>query len=149
MHRFLSGDLNNHPLVKFYIEKNHFGKLLGMEFDILGPGDIVYTMKIRDEHLATPKAAHGGSISALMDATMGVCALSNVIMDDKVVSTIELKISYISPAKLGDVLSATAKTIKSGKRLLFIEGKIENQKGDLIAIASGTFNAYPAVKAGF
>lgn len=142
-------DLNDHPLVKFYIERNHFGKLLDMDFEIIGPGNILYTMPITDKHLATPIAAHGGSISALMDATMGVCALSNVIMDGKVVSTIELKISYISPAKLHDVLHATAKTIKAGGRLLFIEGKIENQDGKLIAIASGTFNAYPAEKAGF
>lgn len=142
-------DLNDHPLVKFYIEKNHFGKLLEMDFDIKNPGEIVYHMEIKEKHLATPIAAHGGSISALMDATMGICALSNVIMDGKVVSTIELKISYISPAAIGDLLLGTAKTVKSGNRHLFIEGKIENQNGKLIAIASGTFNAYPAEKAGF
>lgn len=142
-------DLNNHPIVRFYIEANHFGKLLDMDFEIDGPGKIIYKMPITEKHLATPLAAHGGSICALMDATMGVSALSNVIMDEKVVSTIEMKISFVSPANLGDVLQATATTIKNGKRLLFIEGKIENQKGELIALASGTFNAYPASKAGF
>lgn len=142
-------DLNDHPLVRFYIEKNHFGKLLDMDFEIKNPGEIIYHMQIQDKHLATPIAAHGGSISALMDATMGICALSNVIMDGKVVSTIELKISYISPASLGDNLRGTAVTVKQGNRHLFIEGKIENQDGRLIAIASGTFNAYPAEKIGF
>lgn len=142
-------DLNDHPLVKFYIQKNHFGKLLEMDFEIKNPGEIIYYMTIQEKHLATPIAAHGGSISAMMDATMGICALSNVIMEGKVVSTIELKISYIAPAALGDVLKGTAKTVKAGQRHLFIEGRIENEKGKLIAIASGTFNAYPAVKAGF
>lgn len=142
-------DLNDHPLVKFYIEKNHFGKLLDMDFEIKNPGEIVYHMEITEKHLATPIAAHGGSISALMDATMGICALSNVIMDGKVVSTIELKISYISPASLGDKLMGTAETVKRGNRHLFIEGKIENQDRKLIAIATGTFNAYPAEKIGF
>lgn len=143
------GDLNDHPLVKFYIEKNHFGKLLEMDFEIISPGEIVYFMKIQEKHLATPIAAHGGSISAMMDATMGICALSNVIMEGKVVSTIELKISYIAPAQLGDILIGKARTVKTGQRHLFIEGRIENEKGNLIAIASGTFNAYPAEKAGF
>ncbi len=35
------GDLNDHPLVKFYIEKNNFGNLLEIEFDIISPGEIV------------------------------------------------------------------------------------------------------------
>ncbi|NRA13857.1 MAG: PaaI family thioesterase, partial [Crocinitomicaceae bacterium] len=99
--------------------------------------------------LATPVAAHGGSISALMDATMGVCALSQVIADNKVVSTIEMKISFVAPGLLGDVLSGTAKIVKTGKRILFVEGKIVNQKRDIIAVATGTFNSYPAEKAGF
>jgi uncharacterized protein (TIGR00369 family) len=148
----MSGNLNalkDHPIVKFYIEKNHFGKLLDMDFDIIGPGEIIYRMKVNNDHLATPLAAHGGAICALMDATMGVCALSNVIFDGKVVSTIEMKISFINPAKLDDELAATASTVKSGNKLLFIEGRIENQDKELIAVATGTFNAYPSAKAGF
>lgn len=139
----------NHPLVQGYIKANNFGKLLGMDFDILSPGEIIYKMPVTDQHLATPIAAHGGSISALMDATMGVCALSQVLADNKVVSTIEMKISFIAPGFLGDKLSATASIVKAGKRLLFVEGKIVNQDGKLISSATGTFNSYPAEKAGF
>ncbi len=139
----------DHPIVKGYIDANRFGILLDMEFDIFNPGEVLYLMKISEKHLATPFAAHGGSISAMMDATMGVCALSQVIDENKVVSTIEMKISFLSPGKLGDVLKGTAKIIKSGRRILFVEGLIENQDGKKIAMASGTFNAYPMEKAGF
>ena len=142
-------ELLNHPIIQGYIKANNFGVLLEMDFEILGPGKIVYSMPVTEKHLATPIAAHGGSISALMDATMGVCALSQVIEQNKVVSTIEMKISFISPGLLNDVLSASAEIIKSGKRLLFVEGKIVNQKGEIVATATGTFNAYPAEKAGF
>ena len=106
-------------------------------------------MLITKSHLATPIAAHGGSIAALIDASMGVCALSEVILDNKVVSTIELKMSFIAPAVLGDTMMAKANIVKSGKRLLIVEGEIRNQNDKLIAIASGTFNAYPSDKAGF
>ena len=142
-------DFINHPLVQGYIQANKFGDLLGMDFDILSPGESIYTMPVTKQHLATPIAAHGGSISALMDATMGVCALSQVLADNKVVSTIEMKISFIAPGFLGDKLSATASIVKAGKRLLFVEGKIVNQDGKLISSATGTFNSYPAEKAGF
>ena len=54
-------------------------------------------------------------MSALMDATMGVCALSQVLMDTKVVSTIEMKISFISPALKGDMMRGTAKNCQERK----------------------------------
>lgn len=140
---------SDNPIIKGYIASNQFGDLLGMEFSIESPGHVVYKMKIEEKHLATPLAAHGGSITALMDATMGVCALSNVIRDARVVSTIELKISFTAPAKLGDTLIGTASLQKDGKRIMFIEGKIHNQNNELIAFATGTFNSYPAEKIGF
>ena len=120
-----------------------------MEFQVGEPGEIVYHMNVQEKHLATPRAAHGGAVSAFMDGTMGVCALSEVVLDNQVVSTIEMKISFVSPALLGKKLIGTAKTIKKGKRIVFVEGQIHNEDGDLVAIGSGTFNVYPAEKAGF
>ncbi len=139
----------DHPIVQGYIRANNFGRLLSMDFDISKPGSVEYHMPITEELLATPIAAHGGSISALMDATMGVCALSQVIPRGNVVSTIEMKISFLSPGLKGDRLIGTANIIKDGKRLIFVEGEIRNQEGKLIAFATGTFNSYPAQKAGF
>lgn len=141
--------LVDHPIVKAYIANNHFGAMLDMEFQVGNPGEIVYHMDVQEKHLATPRAAHGGAVSAFMDGTMGVCALSQVVLENNVVSTIEMKISFVSPALLGKKLIGTAKTVKKGKRILFVEGEIHNEDGDLIAIGSGTFNVYPAAKAGF
>lgn len=142
-------ELLNHPIVKGYIQANNFGRLLGMDFEIVEHGEVVYSMNVTKNHLATPLAAHGGSVSALMDAAMGVCALSEVIIENKVVSTIEMKLSFVAPALLGDVLTARANVIKKGRRILFVEGEIRNQENKLISIATGTFNAYPMEKAGF
>ena len=142
-------NLLKHPIVKGYIQANNFGRLLKMDFKILSAGHVVYEMTITNDHLATPIAAHGGSITALMDATMGVCALSNVIEQNRVVSTIDLKISFVKPARPGDLLSGKADILNDGRTLLFVEGEIRNQNDDLIAFATGTFNSYPAEKIGF
>lgn len=138
----------NHPLIKAYIETNQFGNLLGMNFEVSNSGEVKYEMTINESHLATPIAAHGGSISALMDATMGVCALASVMDTNRVVSTLEMKISFVAPAFIDDSLIGVATIIKKGKRILFVEGKISNQNDKLVAVASGTFNSYPAEKAG-
>lgn len=142
-------DLNQHPLILNYCEANRFGDYLGMQFQIIQPGVVDYRMKITENHLATPKSAHGGVIAGLMDAIVGVGALSCVCSQDKVVSTVEMKISFLRPVALNDELYGVSSVLKAGKRLLFIEGKIYNQRKELIAAATSTMNAYPKAKAGY
>ena len=141
--------LNDHPLIKKYIELNRFGQLLGMQFEILKEGMIEYRMKITEDHLATPHAVHGGSLAALLDATVGVGALSAVCLDNKVVSTVEMKTTFFGPAFLGDELIARSELLKKGNRILFMEAVVCNQRNELIAKASSTLNAYPMEKAGY
>jgi acyl-coenzyme A thioesterase PaaI-like protein len=63
-------------ILEQYVEKNQFGHWLGMDFKELNPGQIAYYLTIESKHLATPLAAHGGVIAALVDATLGVSGLS-------------------------------------------------------------------------
>ncbi len=139
-------DIKLHPIIQGYISWNQFGILLGMDFEIPEKGSVEYRIKVEEKHLATPRAAHGGVQAALMDATLGVAALSNVCEEDRVVSTVTLTINYLRPAFLGDEMIATAKVLKQGKNLLFVNGEIVNQNGVLLATASATMNAYPVEK---
>jgi uncharacterized protein (TIGR00369 family) len=138
----------DHPIIKGYIDSNHFGRFLGMDFEIISPGQVRYMMKVQELHLATPFAAHGGTTASLLDATLGVAALSCVCENELVVSTVEMNIHYISPAYLNDQLIAVSNVLSKGKCLLVVEGKIHDKKGRLIASGTGTFNAYPKEKAG-
>lgn len=142
-------DLNKHPLIIDYISQNNFGRLLGMNFTILSPGHVAYSICINQSHLATPVAVHGGVVASLLDATVGVGALSAVCEEGKVVSTVELSISYLSPAFLNDELIATSELVKIGKRLIFMEAKVVNQNGLLMAKATAILNSYPKEKAGY
>lgn len=138
-------------IIEQYIQHNHFGKTLGMDFKIVESGLVHYNLKITKEHLATPLAAHGGVLSAFMDAILGVAALSAVYQDNKVVSTVEFKINFLAPALLDDELLGIGKVEQKGNRIIISTGDIICPKrNDLtIAKALGTFNAYPAEKAGF
>jgi uncharacterized protein (TIGR00369 family) len=138
-------------LIDQYIKQNHFGESLGMKFEVKEPGIVHYFLKIEGKHLATPNAAHGGVISALMDALLGVTGLSAVEGENKVVSTVEFKINFLSPALLHDELLGIGKIEQKGNRILVISGDIicTNRNNQIIAKAIGTFNAYPAEKAGY
>jgi uncharacterized protein (TIGR00369 family) len=138
-------------LIEQYIQSNHFGKLIGMDFKIVSGGVIEYSLKITEHHLATPHAAHGGVIAALVDGALGVAGLSAVYKENKVVSTVEYKLNFLSPAFPEDTLLAKAKVEQQGKRLLIISCDVIclNRENKLIAKALGTFNAYDASKAGY
>lgn len=120
-----------------------------MELEVLSPGRIKYLMPVKEQHLATPIAIHGGVLSAFMDAVLGVSSLSASCHDGKLVSTVEFKINYLAPARLGDVLVGEGRVIQKGNRLIIAEGDIKVQNSEkLIAKGIGTFSAYPIEKAG-
>ena len=138
-----------HPIIEKYIEFNNFGKYLGLNFTIVEPGVVNHYLTITKEHLATPRTAHGGVLAAMMDAVLGVAALSLVCNDNNIVSTVEFKLNYLNPCLLGDKLSGDAIVEHAGKRIIIVSGTIRSINRDMvIAKAIGTFNAYPAIKAG-
>lgn len=142
-------DLKNNELIQQYIAWNEYGRLLGMDFAIPQSGEVIYEMTIKDLHLATPFAAHGGSVASLMDAALGVAALSKVCTSNRIVATVTITINYMRPALNNDHLTAHARVVKSGKSLLFVECSIMNQNEALVANGSAVMNAYPVEKANY
>jgi uncharacterized protein (TIGR00369 family) len=138
-------------LLDKYIANNNFGKCLGMHFKVIAPGSVDYFITIKEMHLATPLSAHGGLIASLMDAALGVSALSAVQHDKKVVSTVEYKLNFLAPVHLNDELCARARVLQQGKRILVAECDVFclNKNNKLVAKGMGTFNAYDAIKAGY
>lgn len=133
-------------ILEIYNKYNNFGRLFDMDYTVLKPGHIEYNMVVNESHLATRTAMHGGAMSGFMDGVMGVAALSAVEAERKAVSTIEFKINYLAAVFLGDKLKGLGTVIRKGNRILMAEGKIYNQNDELVATATGTFNAYPFEK---
>jgi acyl-CoA thioesterase len=120
-----------------------------MDFEIIRPGEVVYKLVITEDHLATPNAIHGGCLSALLDAAMGVGALSIVEKDFSVVSTLEMKVSFLEAVLKNDQLVSKSKIIRKGRKIVFAEAEVENQNGKLVAKGSGTFIVVDGLKAGY
>ena len=129
-------------ILDIYNKYNNFGRLFDMNHKVVAPGYIEYNMVVKEEHLATPTAMHGGAMAGFMDGVLGVAALSAVEAENKAVSTIEFKINYLSAVFLEDKLKGIGTVLRKGKRILLAEGKIYNQNNELVATATGTFNAY-------
>lgn len=91
-------------VLNLYKAANNYGHFLGIELEILGEGEAKYTIVIKEKHLATPVAAHGGVVAGVIDGSMGIAAMTIAGQSSNVVSTVDLKVSYFKPIKLGDKL---------------------------------------------
>lgn len=141
--------LESHPLIQQYIAHNHFGKLIDLTLNIQLAGVVEYSVKVAQKHLATPVAAHGGFIAALLDATVGVGALSLVCTKDQIVSTLSLTSTFLTAVSEGDEIRSVSKVVKAGNRIIFMEARIFNQNGVEVATASACLNVYPKEKGGY
>lgn len=138
-------------LVAIYNQINTYGRVNGMHLTVQQPGQVQYTMTVRDEHLSSPGTCHGGVLAGLMDAALGAAALSLAFTAGELVSTVEFKINYLHPVHLHDQLVAHASVEHSGKTLVvssaFISCPARNNL--VVARGMGTFNRYPADKRDF
>jgi uncharacterized protein (TIGR00369 family) len=55
------------------------------------------------------------------------------------VANTEMKVSFLRPASPGDVLTCTATVLKPGSVISFVEAKIVNGDGKLVATASSSY----------
>ena len=137
-----------HDILEKYNRGNNFGNELGLHLDLVETGKVKYTLTITESHLSNPMAAHGGVIAAMMDAILGVAALSVSVENEKLVSTVEYKTSFYTPVELNDELEGIGEVVFQGNRLISSEGSIYclNKDNKLVSKGLGTFNVYPSSK---
>lgn len=100
-----------------------------------------------DERFANPAGiVQGGILAALADSAMGAAAVTHAVKDPgrKVFSAnLEMKASFLRPARIGSVLTCRASVISGGDRVVFCEAEIADGDGRLVAKASSTYLLTP------
>jgi uncharacterized protein (TIGR00369 family) len=81
---------------------------------------------------------HGGMISALADSAMGR-SLRTIKPGVVRAMSFDLKLSFISAAKVGETLRATGLVVHAGRRTAIAGCRVEGPDGRLVATASATF----------
>lgn len=128
----------------FFRDLCRFDTHLGMRLDIHEPGRVSYRLTVDERHLSMPDTCHGGVMAAMMDAVLGLTALSKVFPEGKMCQTVEFKINYLAGVGPGTVLEGTGSIEFAGSRLMVTTGSIADQAdGRPIAKGMGTFSLYP------
>ena len=103
------------------------------------PGQTVWTMKVDERFLNPAGIVQGGFIAAMLDSAMGASAVTGAGKRNISVANTEMKVSFMRPAKLGSTLTCTAQVLKPGSVISFLEAKVTDEAGLLIATASSSY----------
>jgi acyl-CoA thioesterase len=115
-----------------------FIKELGVEFVSAAEGRAVVALNLAPWHLNSWSVAHGGVLMSLLDVAMAVAGRS---LDSEAGGgvTVEMKTSFLQPARAGTRLIVSAQSLHQTSSMAFCEAEVRDSDDRLIAKAMGTF----------
>ena len=115
-----------------------FGEMLDLDLDEVEPGFVVFTMVPAEYHYNPLGTVHGGMIATLLDSAMG-CAVHTTLPPGVGFTTLEIKVNYVKAVTeaTGKVF-AEGRVVHSGRSSAVAEGKLLDERGALLALASTT-----------
>jgi uncharacterized protein (TIGR00369 family) len=129
----------NNRLVKQIFENARFIRSLGIELVSFGNGWCESRVKLGPTLEQQHGLVHAGVLMTLADHTCGGAA-ATMAPEGQDVITVENKVSFLRPAS-GLVLFCRADVLRAGKRIVFVEAKVETEQGrvrEIVAKASST-----------
>ncbi len=111
---------------------------LGLETIETGEGTAIVDMKATEDMANHSGFVHGGMISTLADSAMGR-SVRTIKPGVVRAMSFDLKLNFITAAKIGETLRARALVVHAGRRTVVTECRVEGPDGKLVATASATF----------
>ena len=105
------------------------------------PGRTVWQMAA-DERFANPAGIiQGGFLGAMADTAMGSAAITFARSRGRsvIAANVEMKTSFLAPARVGSVLECVATIVSGGERVAFAEAEITDEEGRTLARSSSTY----------
>jgi acyl-coenzyme A thioesterase 13 len=86
---------------------------------------------IRPDMVNPMNVMHGGTAAAIMDDIAGMLVFA--LEREFGYTSVNLNIDFLSPARQGDVITATARIVRAGKNIVHVEVNLTATDGKLIA----------------
>jgi uncharacterized protein (TIGR00369 family) len=114
-----------------------FAKLLGIELEEIDVGVATLGFEVKPELKQNHGVVHGGAIASLIDSATAFAIIS-LLPPDEHATTVDLTISYLRPLTAGRA-HATARVLRSGRRLIVVSAELLDDDGTLAATALSTY----------
>ena len=99
-------------------------------------GRMTVAFQARHEFTNLMGSVQGGMLTAMLDLAMSFAVLCS-LDDGHVVPSLEVKTSFIAPARPGEIVG-DGMLVRRGRIIAFMEGRLSNPQGDLLTTASAT-----------
>jgi uncharacterized protein (TIGR00369 family) len=99
-----------------------------------------------DERFANPAGIiQGGFVGAMADSAMGSATVTFARASGRKVfsSNVEMKTSFLAPARIGELLECRAEVVSGGSRVAFVEAVVTDSTGRMVARSSSTYLLTP------
>ncbi|KAI1713736.1 thioesterase superfamily domain-containing protein [Ditylenchus destructor] len=119
-------------------QSNNFSRVAGkLKVVKATKNKLVVELLLLEEHVNSKGTLHGGLTAALVDI-ITARAVGLTVRDTPMVS-MDISVSYMLPAKLGDVVVIEADCLKIGRNIAFTEATFR-RKSDNALVAKGKHN---------
>lgn len=105
----------------------------GIEIVEIRPGYAKTRMVVGENHLNAVNITHGAAVFGLVDLAFAAASNSH----GQVAVALNMNISYVKATTMGSILTATATEDKLTNRTGLYRIMVEDEKGDLVAVAEG------------
>ena len=127
-------------IMEFRNRSNPYALRMGIRVSEIGASWAKTEMTVTPEDLNPVAVPHGGVYFSLADIACG-CAVAT---QGYAAVTLNCSFSFLRSAKVGDVVTAEAAEVKSGRTVCVFDARVTDQDGKLLA--TGTFTFYKTEK---
>lgn len=125
-----------------------FHHYLGMRTLKCEDSESVVEMVLDEHHTNKKGVAHGGVMTAILDAALGQGVIA-AIKKEEWCATLSLNVVFVRAPRVGETITATGRCTGKGKRVAFASGEAVDSQGRTLATAEGVWYLWPSKPAGY
>lgn len=119
--------------IRRFLPTSPYAGHLGMRLVEMHADEAILALPFSNEVVTIGNTVHGGAIASLIDTAAMVAAWSGAPMPEQLRgTTVGLTVSYLAAAS-GEDLLATARVLRRGRSLVYLDVDVRNQAGRAIA----------------
>ncbi len=127
---------------RFFADEIPFNRYLGLRLEFLDRGIARVFLPFKPELVGDPMrpALHGGVVASALDTAGGAAVFSELALGDRV-STVDIRVDYLRPARLEDLYAeATIKRVGNRMGVTAIRAYHASDPDRSVAEAMGVYN---------
>lgn len=117
-----------------------FADFVGAALVDEGEGYARLSLTLEEKHMNPNGVVHGGVLTTLMDeACAHAVHASGALADGKTHASIDMNVSFLAGARVGDKLLFEGRTLRVGRSVAFAEAEVSRNEDTLMAKGRFTF----------